>query len=77
MKIPARFSKFAIDLAERVLWTAAEAGVGVVAAELTHLDPAFAVAIATVAAAVKGFIAKHLGNPDSAATLPASVDPTV
>lgn len=62
--------RFWLDLAERVGWTAAQvilAGVTVEAFDL----PGWAVApAAAVLAIVKGLVARHVGNPDSASTLP-------
>lgn len=58
------------DLAERVGWTAAEAAVAVVAVEAGDWPLWIAVPVATGLAAVKGFIAKHVGRSESASTVP-------
>lgn len=63
--------KFLKDLVERALWTAAEAVVAVVTTEVADLDTGvYAPLIATGLAVVKGFIAKHVGNKESASTAP-------
>lgn len=54
------------DIAERVLWTAAEAAVAVLAIHTADLDPMWVAPAAALLAALKGFIAKHIGD-DSAA----------
>ncbi|NYI04932.1 hypothetical protein [Allostreptomyces psammosilenae] len=69
-------SSFLLDLLERVGWTAAQAGVGVVAAETAGLETWWAVPIATLLAAVKGQIATRIGAPGTAATLPSGRDPS-
>lgn len=60
-------NKYAKDLAERVLWTSAQAGVGVLVVANTNTPTAYAAVIAAALAFVKGVIAKHVGNKDSAA----------
>lgn len=66
-----KFSKkFLLDLVERVAWTAAQAGLGVVTVEAAHLPVAYAPVIALVLAAVKGFVASKVGNKDSASSVP-------
>lgn len=62
-------SKFGKDWLERVSWTAAQAGVGVFAVEVADLDVWWAVGAAAVLAGLKGWVAKHVGNPDSASTV--------
>ena len=57
------------DVIERTLWTAAQAGVGVLAAAATDLPIWAAVPIAAALASAKGWIARHVGDSDSAATL--------
>lgn len=57
------------DVAERVLWTFAEAIVAVLAVHTADLD-AMWIPIATASLAlVKGFIAKHIGQPDASLPL--------
>jgi len=63
-------SKFWKDLIERVVWTAAQAGVGVLIVANTDTPTAYAAVIASALALVKGFIAKKVGNKDSASTIP-------
>lgn len=63
-------TKFAKDLLERVLWTAAEAGLAVAVAAATDIKAAWAVPIAAGLSYVKGLVAKHIGNKDSASTAP-------
>lgn len=60
-------SKFAKDLAERVLWTAVQAGLAVLAVEVTNLDYAWVPAATVALAVAKGLVAKKVGDPDSAA----------
>ena len=66
-------TKFAKDLAERVLWTAAAAALAVLAPALMDKVPAeYAVLVPVLAAAVsaaKGFVAKNVGDPESAGTV--------
>lgn len=62
--------KFAKDLLERVGWTAAQAGVGVITVEALNVPVEWAAVVAAVLAVVKGFIAKKVGNSDSASTVP-------
>lgn len=62
--------KFTKDLIERVGWTAAQAGVGVLIVANTDTPTAYAAVIAAGLALVKGFIAKKIGNADSASTVP-------
>lgn len=60
-------SKYLKDLIERVVWTAAQAGVGVLIVANTNTPTAYAAVFAAGLALVKGFVAKKVGNPDSAA----------
>lgn len=60
--------RYAIDLAERVGWTAAEAAVGVIAVEAGNWPTWLALPVATGVAIVKGFLARKLGRADSAST---------
>ena len=62
--------KFWKDLLERIFWTAAEAGVGVAVVANTDTPTAYAAVIASGLALVKGFIAKQIGNKESASTVP-------
>lgn len=66
--------KYLLDLAERVLWTLAQALVAYLTVEAVDWDPAYAVPIAAALAVLKGLIAKHVGSGNTAATLPASED---
>jgi len=63
-------SKYVKDLVERVGWTAAQAGVGVLIIANTDAPTAYAAVIAAALALVKGFIAKKIGNKESASTVP-------
>lgn len=67
-----RQSKFWLDLGERVVWTAAEVVLGLVAVDSLDLPTAYVPIAAAVLAAVKGFVARHLVSPneDSASTVP-------
>jgi hypothetical protein len=68
--LPGATRQFRIKLAERVLWTAAQAGLGVVTAEALDVPVAWAPLVATVLAMVKGYVARRVGNPQEPATLP-------
>jgi hypothetical protein len=57
------------DLAERVAWTAAEAGVALVAVETQDWSGTWVPVIATGLAALKGIIAKHVGKTKGTAAL--------
>ena len=61
---------FRLKLAERVLWTAAQAGLGLLTVEVLDVPVAWAPVVATVLAAVKGYVARRVGDPQSPATLP-------
>lgn len=63
-------STFLADWAERILWTAAQAGVAAVSFEQFDLPLWSLPIIAAGLSAVKGFIAKQVGNKDSASTAP-------
>jgi len=66
-----RSRRFWLDLAERVVWTAAQVALAGVTVDVFDL-PSWAVLPAAAAlAAVKGLVARHVGDPDSAAMLPA------
>ncbi|MFC4328387.1 hypothetical protein ACFPC0_11165 [Streptomyces andamanensis] len=68
-------SRWAMDVLERVGWTALEASAGVLVVSVTPLDTWWALPIATGLAAVKSWAAKHVGVPNTASTLPAGQDP--
>lgn len=61
--------KYWLDLGERVGWTCAEAALGVVTAEVLGLSGTWAVLFATATAGVKGYVARRIGNPNSASTI--------
>jgi hypothetical protein len=56
------------DSAERVAWTAAEAGVAIITVKVGDLPVSYVAIIAPALAALKAFIAKHVGNPADAST---------
>lgn len=58
------------DIAERTLWTAAEAGIAYLSTRLVDIDATWAVLIAPVLAVAKGWIATHIG--DDSAALPSN-----
>lgn len=53
---------FLRDLAERVGWTAAQAGLGLVTVDSLHIPTPYAAAVAAALAAVKGFVAKRVNG---------------
>lgn len=63
-------NEFYVKLAERVFWTAAQAGLAVVITALTGISAAWVAPVATLLAVVKGFVARKVGDPQSPATLP-------
>lgn len=63
--------KFALDALERLAWTGAEAAIAQAAVVARDLPPAWVVPIGMAIAAIKAIVARHVGNPDSAATLKA------
>lgn len=65
-----RNPKFLTDFAERVGWTAVQAALGLVAVESFDLPLWAAPIVATTLSAIKGFVARKIGNPDSASTAP-------
>lgn len=70
-----RPARFWLDLAERVGWTAAQVVLGGITVEVFDL-PSWAVApVAVAIAAAKGLVARHVGDPDSASTLPSEPEP--
>lgn len=62
--------KFIKDWAERVFWTAAQAGVAAISFNAWDLPLWSLPIIAAGLSAVKGFIAKQVGKGDSASTVP-------
>lgn len=63
-------STFLWDWAERIIWTAAQAGVAAVSFEAWDLPLWSLPIIAAGLSALKGFIAKQVGDPQSASTVP-------
>jgi len=68
-------SLYVKDLVERIVFTAAEAALGLVVIEIADpdiVDPQawWAVPLASAAAALKGLVAKKIGKPESASTVP-------
>jgi len=61
---------FARDLAERVLWTAAQAGLGVLTVQANDWPLWIAVPIAAGLSTAKGFVAKQLARKGTASTAP-------
>jgi len=54
------------DVSERVFWTAAEAGIALATTEVANLGSSWAIPIAAGLALVKGYVAKHVGNRETA-----------
>jgi hypothetical protein len=65
---------FIVDMLERVLWTAIQAGLGVISVEQLDIPKIWIPVIAVGLSFIKAFVAKQIGNPDSASTAP-SVPP--
>lgn len=63
-------STFIKDWLERIFWTALQAAIGVISVEGLDLPEVWIVVIAAALAMLKGLIAKQIGNPDSASTVP-------
>lgn len=59
--------KFYADAAERVFWTAVQGGLGAVSVAAFDLPLWALVPIAAGLSAVKAFVARHVGDTDSAA----------
>lgn len=58
--------RYLVDLAERIAATAAEAGVGYAITAAADLDPVWALPLTVALSAVKGWLARFVGRPDSA-----------
>lgn len=70
---PTQSRSFRIKLAERVIWTAIQAGLGLITVEVFDLPGVYAPLIATALATLKGYVASKVGDPYEPATLPAGV----
>lgn len=70
MALTRKQKRYWLDLGERTFWTLAEVGVAVVTVEVGNISPSWSVPIAAALAVVKGVVAKHIGNSDSAAIGP-------
>jgi len=68
---------FRRDVLERTAWTATQAAASVVTVEALDAPLWLAVPIAGLLATVKGFLARKVGDPDSASTLRPKPDPRV
>ena len=64
---------FYARLLERVLWTAAQAGLAVITVEQFDIPVQWAPVIATALAAVKGYVARRVGDSNDPSTLPRGV----
>lgn len=62
--------KWVADTAERVGWTFLQGGLGLLSVETFDLPVEYAALIAAGLALVKAAVARKVGNPDSASTLP-------
>lgn len=65
-----RSSSFWTDWFERVAWTAAQVVLSLVTVDQLDLPTEMVPVLAAGLAAVKGFVAKMIGNSDSASTAP-------
>ncbi|MEU0991924.1 hypothetical protein [Streptomyces sp. NPDC005953] len=68
-------NRLVFDAAERVLWTGAQASLGVLVTDLTGLPMWWAAPVALALATGKSWVAGRLGRLGTASTLPASKDP--
>jgi hypothetical protein len=73
MKPPSK--QFLIKLAERMLWTGLQSAVAflIVSIDSFGIPTVYLPLIAVGLAGVKGMVARHVGDPESPATLPAGV----
>lgn len=71
MMLPSPSQHFRVHLAERVLWTAIQAGLAVVTVESFQMSPVYVPILATALAFIKGQVARHVGDLNSPAMLPA------
>jgi len=63
-------TKFLKDLAERMFWTGAQAALAIVSVDALDIPQTYVIPIAIALAFIKGIVAKHVGNSDSASTVP-------
>lgn len=75
-RTPARLTcmKWA-DIAERTLWAVLQSGVAVTIVVSAHLSPALTVLLTGCLALLKGYATTRLTASQTAATLPASLEP--
>lgn len=73
MKPPSK--QFFVKLAERMLWTGLQSAVAflIVSIDSFGIPTAYLPLIAIGLAGVKGVIARHVGDPESPAMLPAGI----
>jgi len=62
--------KYLKDLIERTVWTAAQAGLAVLAVNAADWENEWAIAIAAGLAVLKGIVARQVGDSNSASTVP-------
>jgi hypothetical protein len=67
--------KFKFDVLERAGWTAIEAGLGYISVDALDIDKKYTFIAATILAVLKALVAKRIGNPKTASTLPQEKDP--
>lgn len=65
--------QYLAKLAERVVWTAVQAGLAIVTVEQFDLPAPYVPVVAAVLAAIKGYVARHVGDPQDPSTLPKGV----
>ncbi|MFB6423698.1 hypothetical protein ACFCXC_18420 [Streptomyces microflavus] len=69
-------SRLLLDLAERSVWTGAQAALGVAVTDLADIPVWWAAPVALALASAKSWVAGRLvGRPGTASTLPAAKDP--
>lgn len=64
-----------LSVLERLGWTAAQASLGLIVVNNVGLPIAYVPIASAVLVMLKAFVGKRVGSPDTAATLPAMLDP--
>jgi hypothetical protein len=67
--------RFRWDMGERTFWTAAEGGLAYAVTQVGNLPAWAALPLMVAGAFVKAYIARRIGHPNTASTLPPGKDP--